>query len=210
MHDPDITLGIASLSRANQAAARFRMSRSIRSRLFCRCRRSSSIRASVVSPSLRRPSAKSACLTQLRIVCSEGSNSRASDPGLRPAVTNSTICSSYSGGYRPLLPALAHLLRSPKWKGVRLSGTTPAVCRAVSCPRTERHQSPQQSSADSSSRLLSWWRNITQRYSYLDRLATSRSTSRGVWRIRMPSLVSPSGPLLLLYVVPCHKLSSPP
>ena len=35
---------------------------------------------------VRRPSSRSACLTQFRIVCCEGSNSRARDPGLRPAL----------------------------------------------------------------------------------------------------------------------------
>ena len=39
----------------------------------------------VVRPSLRRPSYRSAWAIQLRIVCSLGSNSRASSPGLRPA-----------------------------------------------------------------------------------------------------------------------------
>ena len=59
LHERVPPLGIESLSLANQAAAFFRMSRSIRSRLTSRFRRSSSRRASVVSPSLRRPSSRS-------------------------------------------------------------------------------------------------------------------------------------------------------
>ena len=38
-------------------------------------------------------------LDQFRIVCSEGSNSRARTFGLRPARTNSNICCRNSGGY---------------------------------------------------------------------------------------------------------------
>jgi hypothetical protein len=52
-----------------------------------------------ISPSLRRPSSRSACLTQFRIAPSEGSNSRANSPGVLPDRTNSTICRRDSGGY---------------------------------------------------------------------------------------------------------------
>ena len=94
-------------SPANQAAARLRISRSVRSRLLSRRRRRSSTSVSVVGPSFRRPSSRSACLTQFRIACSEGSNSRARDPGLRPPLTSSTIRLFSSGGYRTLIPGIA-------------------------------------------------------------------------------------------------------
>ena len=51
LHEPESLPGIASLSRANQAAARFRMSRSMRSCLFSRRSRRSSTSSSVLSPS---------------------------------------------------------------------------------------------------------------------------------------------------------------
>ena len=52
-------------------------------------------------------------------------NSRTSDPALRPDLTSSTICSLYSGGYRPPLPAMTHLLGWPKGKGIRHSRASP-------------------------------------------------------------------------------------
>ena len=67
LEDPD---GIAPVSRANQAAARERMSRSTRSCLFSRRSRASSSRSATLNPSTfssRRPSSWSACATQLRI-----------------------------------------------------------------------------------------------------------------------------------------------
>ena len=67
-----------------------------------RHRRRNSDRSAVVRPSARRPSSRSACHTQLRIDCAEGSNSRARWSGLRPDRTRSTICCRYSGGYRGL------------------------------------------------------------------------------------------------------------
>jgi len=54
-------------------------------------------------PSLRRPSSRSACATQLRIDCAEGSNSLARWYGLRPDRTSSRIGCRYSEGYRLLL-----------------------------------------------------------------------------------------------------------
>ena len=86
--------------RANQAAAFFRMSRSIRSRLISRFARRNSWRSNVVSPSLRRPSSRSACMTQFRIADAEGSNSRASDSGVLPERTSPTISNRNAGGYR--------------------------------------------------------------------------------------------------------------
>ena len=73
------------------------MSRSILSRLFSRRSSRILLRVSVVRPSPRTPSSMSACLTQLRMVWSDGSNSRASDAGLRPDRTSSTIRSFTSG-----------------------------------------------------------------------------------------------------------------
>ena len=95
LHERISPPGIDPLSLANQAAAFFRMSRSILSRLTSRFSSLISLRASVVSPSLRRPSSRSAC-SQFRIVCADGSNSRAKDPGLRPALASSTIRSLYT------------------------------------------------------------------------------------------------------------------
>src|ERR1700731_4755546 len=49
-----------------------------------RRRRPSSSRSTVVGPSTRRPSSRSACATQLRIACADGSNSFASCSGTSP------------------------------------------------------------------------------------------------------------------------------
>ncbi len=92
--------GIAPVSRANQAAARERMSRSSRSCLFSRRSRVSSSRSAAASPSpfsSRRPSYRSACVTQWQIDCAVGSNSRARSAGSRPARTNSSIWRRNSG-----------------------------------------------------------------------------------------------------------------
>ena len=84
VHELESRSGIELLSRADQAAAFPRMSRSIRSCRTSRFNWHNSCRSSVVSPSLRTPSSRSACLTQVRIAPAEGSNSRASSSGLRP------------------------------------------------------------------------------------------------------------------------------
>ena len=42
---------------------------------------------------------RSACTTQLRIACADGSNSRAKSSGVRPARTSSIIWRRYSGAY---------------------------------------------------------------------------------------------------------------
>ena len=62
-------------SRANQAAAFPRISRSSLSCLFSRRSSRSSRRSSVVSPSERSPSSRSSCSTHFRIVFAVGSNS---------------------------------------------------------------------------------------------------------------------------------------
>ena len=84
-------LGTAPVSRANQAAAFFRISRSSRSVAFSRRSRCISVRSAVVRPSARRPASRSAWRTQFRIACADGSNSRPKASGDRPARTNSII-----------------------------------------------------------------------------------------------------------------------
>ena len=71
LHALESVLGIEPVSRANQAAAFFKMSRSSRSILFSRRSRRNSARSSVVSPSSRRPSSRSAWRSQ-----SSGSSGR--------------------------------------------------------------------------------------------------------------------------------------
>ena len=79
------------------------------------------------SPRLGRQTVAPLPLVQLRlsdpvrIACSEGSNSRASEPGLRPARASSTSRSRYSGGYRPALAATTHL---PGWPNGKVSVKT--------------------------------------------------------------------------------------
>ena len=92
---------------------RLRMSRSILSRRLSRFRQSNSFRASAGSPLPRHASSWSALRTQFRIVCSEGANSLARDPGLRPALTSLTIRSLNSGEYRPTAEATVLLHGSP-------------------------------------------------------------------------------------------------
>src|SRR5262249_36967495 len=104
--------GTVFVSRANQAAARERMSRSTLSWRFSRRKRWSSWRSAEVNPSARRPSSRSACATQLRIVCAVGSNSRSNSSGVRPARTRSTICRRNSGGYGARFLPLLRLLDS--------------------------------------------------------------------------------------------------
>src|SRR6266540_5031879 len=93
-----------SVSCANQAAAFDRISRSSFSRAFSRRSRASSSRSSVRRPSVRVPSSSSACLTQFRIDCADGSNSRARSCALRPARTSRTICCRNSPEYPFRLP----------------------------------------------------------------------------------------------------------
>src|SRR4029078_1244867 len=97
-HEPESLGGIESVSRANQAAAFAKISRSSRSWRFSRRRRRSSSRSAVVGPPSRRPSSRSACLTQLRTDGPEGSNSFANSSGDRPERTSSTIWRQNSGG----------------------------------------------------------------------------------------------------------------
>src|ERR1700687_3948904 len=76
---------IELVSPAKKTAAFFSTSFSWRSRCTSRRSRVSSPRSSLVKPSLRRPSSRSACLSQLRRLCPETPSSLASSSGLRPA-----------------------------------------------------------------------------------------------------------------------------
>src|SRR5262245_1519173 len=98
-HELESVAGIVLVSRANHAAAFDRIARSSRSWRTSRRRRRSSSRSSVVSPSVRSPTSRTACFTQLRIACAEGSNWRASSSGVRPLRTSSTIRCRNSGAY---------------------------------------------------------------------------------------------------------------
>src|SRR6185437_1705513 len=69
-------------------------------RLFSRRSRTNSSRSEVVKPPSPRPSLRSACLTQLRMVQYEHPNSRESSTMLRPARANSTSWRWNSGRYR--------------------------------------------------------------------------------------------------------------
>ena len=77
-------LGNVIDSRANQAAAFPRISRSSSSCLTFRRSCRSSVRSSLVSPSARNPSSWSSCSTHFRIVFAVDSNSRANSSGVRP------------------------------------------------------------------------------------------------------------------------------
>jgi len=112
-HELESLDGIELLSRANQAAAFFKMARSSRSVRFSRRSRRSSSRSSVVNPSWRCPSSRSACRTQFRMHWAEGSNWRANSSGVRPFRTSSTIRCRYSGGYGRWLFGIVDLLFRP-------------------------------------------------------------------------------------------------
>src|SRR5712691_2352268 len=104
-HEREDPFDFFSVSCANQAAAFDRISRSSLSRAFSRRSRASSCRSSVVRPPYQHHSSSSACLTQLRIVCADGSYSRASSFVPRPARTSRTSCSCNSAEYRfPFFP----------------------------------------------------------------------------------------------------------
>ncbi len=91
------------VSRANQAVAFARISRSSRRRRFSRRSRRSSSRSSVRRPSVRSPASRSAGATQLRIAWADGSNSRVNSSGVRPDRTRSTICCRNTAGYGGLV-----------------------------------------------------------------------------------------------------------
>src|SRR5207253_9180934 len=93
-----------SVSCANQAAAFDKISRSSFSRAFSRRSRASSSRSSLFKPSVRLPSSSSARLTQFRIACADGSNSRPSSSALRPVLTSRTSSCCNSAEYRFRFP----------------------------------------------------------------------------------------------------------
>jgi putative transposase len=75
-----------------------RISRSILSCFFSRRKRESSMRSSLVRPSLRRPASRSTCLIQLRTGCRARPKSVASSSGCRPQRASSTTFCRNSGG----------------------------------------------------------------------------------------------------------------
>jgi hypothetical protein len=82
--------------------------------------------SSTVSPSVRRPSSRSACLIQFRIDCPVGSNSRARSSGLRPAHPRSTICRRNSAEYDVRVfptctPLKINYLKEPKCEQNRVN-----------------------------------------------------------------------------------------
>ena len=68
LHESEGLFGSVSVSRANQAAAFDKISRSIVSCFTFLRNMKSSVRSSLVRPSVRLPASRSACLIQLRIV----------------------------------------------------------------------------------------------------------------------------------------------
>src|SRR5512138_1816327 len=104
--------GIESVSRANQAAAFARISRSSFNCLFSLRRRTNSAFSSLVKPrcAWRWPRSSSSCLIQLRMHCAVGSNSFANSSALRPDRASSRICWRYSGGYGAWVLGISWLL----------------------------------------------------------------------------------------------------
>src|SRR5262249_37829480 len=102
-HELEPFRGIVFVSRANQAAAFDRISRSSLSWRFSRRSRLSSSRSAVVRPPSPRPALRSHWANQFLIDCAVGSNSRASSSGERPARTSSTIWRRNSGGEAALV-----------------------------------------------------------------------------------------------------------
>jgi len=129
-----------SVSRANQAAAFANISRSIFSWRFSRRSLLSSSRSSVVRPSSRRPSSRSACRTQARIDTGDGPNSLARSAGFPPARTSSTICCRNSSGYGGRVLPMALSFRPPP-PPVELWKTGP-LPRFPQPPQSRRRRKP--------------------------------------------------------------------
>ena len=135
--------GIECVSRANdgsatnQAAAFARISRSCCRRRFSLRRRRSSSRSADVSPSVRVPASRSTCLIQLRMVCSEGSNSVASSPMERPALASSIICRRNAGGVGWACSWHGDLFSLDKGKIVHQTGLIPPQGASLSPPLGE-------------------------------------------------------------------------
>ncbi len=85
-------LGIESISRANQAAAFDKITRSS-------CKRFNSSCSALETPSWRVPLSRAACATQFMMVWAEGSSSRERSNGDWPLCTRSIICCRNSAGY---------------------------------------------------------------------------------------------------------------
>src|SRR5262249_41522308 len=98
-HESEEPLGIVPVSRANQAVAFDKISRSSLSWRFSRRSFRSSSRSSVVRTSSRLPASASARSTHARIDCALHLNSFARSSGLRPARTRSTMVFLNSRGY---------------------------------------------------------------------------------------------------------------
>lgn len=105
------------------AAAFFRISRSSRRSRFSRRRRTSSLRSSLVKPSLRRPLSRASCLTQWRSDSAETPRSLAAALMLRPpSRTRRTASARNSGGYSGVnFRAMADLLVGLAVPSVRVS-----------------------------------------------------------------------------------------
>src|SRR3954447_22227483 len=126
-HEPEELDGSVPVSRANQAAAFDRISRSSRNCLFSRRSRANSSRSTAFSPagaSSRRLSFLSACETHARMEWPLGSNSRARSSGLRPARTRSTICRRNSGEYGGRVLGIGST-SGEKLQGVHQTGSIP-------------------------------------------------------------------------------------
>lgn len=98
-HELESLDGIAVVSRANEAAAVRRISRSSCCVRFSRRSRRTSFCSPVVSPSWRRPASRPACRTQFPMHCTNGSYCRASSSDVRPFRTSATRRWWSSAGY---------------------------------------------------------------------------------------------------------------
>jgi transposase-like protein len=107
LHEPEERFEVP-LSVANQAAAFERISRSSLSLRFSRRNRDNSSRSGVVRPPSALPPSRCACLTHNEIDQAVGPNSFASNAGLRPLRTKSTICRLNSGVYRTPFSAISN------------------------------------------------------------------------------------------------------
>src|SRR5579871_1040616 len=115
------------LSWAKKAAAFFRISRSSRKMRFSRRKRRSSSCSSLVSPSLRLPASRSACLSHKRSVSTLMPSSRAITVCGLPLVRANWIASARnSGGYADFrcVIRITSLGLYPKSTGVHQSGST--------------------------------------------------------------------------------------
>ena len=127
LHESEDPEGIASVSRANQAAAFFKISRSSRRRAFSRRKRRTSVCSAVVNPSSRRPASRSAWRTQLRIAWAVGSNSWPIDSGVRPARTRPISRRRNSAAYGRCVRGIVTPPYPTLGAGVHETGATPVI-----------------------------------------------------------------------------------